>query len=131
MLSEAFAVVGRQDHERVIEDASAFQFSEKYAKFVVQICQAIVIAVEQKGSIMWGRAQLVESAPSLEELEIGGRVRLQAESILCSGGQQIPRMRIHVIKKREKRTTGRRTPRQPVQKISIDHSRILFRLSGK
>ena len=45
MVPQRFAVIGKDDHERVIEDAAASQLVEQDAQLIVEVRDAIVVRV--------------------------------------------------------------------------------------
>ena len=59
MLPESFAVIGGDDHQRVVENATTLQLVEELTQLLVQITKTTVVAISNQGDVRRGQPELV------------------------------------------------------------------------
>ena len=121
MFAQALAMVGCDNDQCSIEDATTLQVVEQRAELFIQIGQAIIISIASQVQVALGQALLVQEAPSHQDVpEILLGFRVHAEPVPGPWGDQVRRVRIEVIEEHEEGTPRLATLAEPVQKIAID-----------
>src|SRR5262245_20564044 len=99
---------------------------------LVQIGQAVVIAVPSQVLVMPREPQLIHSGPMLEEEnEIRLALGPQPKSVGGSSGQHVGVMGVKVIEEGKEGTSRLPAPREPFQELVIDRRCRLLTIQGQ
>ena len=102
VLAEVLAVVGRDDHQRVRQQAAPVQLVEEPAELLVEVGDAVVVGVAARaGSSLGASFVLSESEPPVQDRDVGGRLGLDAEVPVEAAGRDVGVVGVEEVQERE------------------------------
>jgi len=107
VLAERVAVVGRHDHERLLQQAALAQFVEEHADLLVVVSDLGVVQVDQQFALVVGDRVGVIDRPLVQRLRLSAAQFAVSVQRRVLPGRLIGTMRVHIVVPQEERLVVR------------------------
>ena len=120
VLAELLAVVGRDDHERLIEETAIAERAEEGFELRVERGDAVVVGVAGQREGIRQNGSTDDVLPLGQNVDLGAGPGNAAKAAAFPLGNNVRVMGVKIIEEREKRPGAGGSPREPVEELAID-----------
>ena len=124
MLAEVLAVVGRHDHQGLLQAAATSQLVEEPAELFVEVGEAVIIGVAHHPELSRRHRALLPDEPLQQDEAIGRTLRTPAEGTPKIAGRDVRIMGVIEVQEGEERPVARPIV-QPAQQLVADRGGVL------